>query len=287
MMMASHPGAVGDALLAAHEPDLDPEDWEAFRAQAHRMLDESLDFIRDVRRRPVWRPMPPEVRGAFDAPLPRSGQDLAEIDAEFRSLVEPFGPGNLHPAFMGWVHGAGTVQGILAEMLAGGLNANLGGRDHAPIEVERQILRWMRTLFGYPDQAGGLFVTGTSQANFLALLVARAKALGVESRRTGLAGRERLTAYPALQTFAEAGFPEVDANVWVGLFAPVALSPLAQQQMYYDVRDTLREPDFHRRQLIERGYEPGMLGLTGFGRFIDEERRNRAEAVRISGARAD
>lgn len=195
MMMASHPGAVGDALLAAHEPDLDPEDWEAFRAQAHRMLDESLDFIRDVRRRPVWRPMPPEVRGAFDAPLPRSGQDLAEIDAEFRSLVEPFGPGNLHPAFMGWVHGAGTVQGMLAEMLAGGLNANLGGRDHAPIEVERQILRWMRTLFGYPDQAGGLFVTGTSQANFLALLVARAKALGVESRRTGLAGRERLTAY--------------------------------------------------------------------------------------------
>jgi glutamate/tyrosine decarboxylase-like PLP-dependent enzyme/pimeloyl-ACP methyl ester carboxylesterase len=199
MMMADQPGAVRDALLDALEPDLDPEDWESFRAQAHRMLDESLDFIRDARRRPVWRPMPPEVRGAFDAPPPRAGQDLAEIDAEFRSQVEPFGPGNLHPAFMGWVHGAGTAQGMLAEMLAGGLNANLGGRDHAPIEVERQILRWMRALFGYPEGAGGLFVTGTSQANFLAVLTARTRALGADSRRDGLGGApgrgEGLTAY--------------------------------------------------------------------------------------------
>jgi len=38
---------------------------------------------------------------------------------------------------MAWVHGAGTPVGIVAEMLAAGLNANLGGRNHAPIEIER------------------------------------------------------------------------------------------------------------------------------------------------------
>jgi hypothetical protein len=38
---------------------------------------------------------------------------------------------------MTWVHGAGTPVGIVAEMLAAGLNANLGGRNHAPIEIER------------------------------------------------------------------------------------------------------------------------------------------------------
>ena len=36
-------------------------------------------------------------------------------------------------------------SGMLAEMLAASLNANLGGRDHIPIEVERQIVRWMQT----------------------------------------------------------------------------------------------------------------------------------------------
>jgi hypothetical protein len=43
---------------------------------------------------------------------------------------------------MGWVHGGGSVAGMLAEMLAGGLNANLGGRDHIPMEVERQVTEW-------------------------------------------------------------------------------------------------------------------------------------------------
>ena len=62
--------------------------------------------------------------------------------------------------------------GMLADMLAAGLNANLGGRDHMPIEVERQVTRWVRELFGFPDTATGLFVTGTSMANLIGLLVA-------------------------------------------------------------------------------------------------------------------
>ena len=95
---------------------------------------------------------------------------------------------------MGWVHGGGTPVGMLAEMLAAGLNANLGGRDQIPVEVERQVVRWMRDLFGFPEDAGGLFVTGTSMANFIALLVARTAALGIGVRRSGL-GTARLTAY--------------------------------------------------------------------------------------------
>ena len=55
-------------------------------------------------------------------------------------FILPYAAGNVHPGFMGWVHGGGTVEGMLAEMLAAGLNANLGGRDHMPIEVERQVL---------------------------------------------------------------------------------------------------------------------------------------------------
>jgi aromatic-L-amino-acid/L-tryptophan decarboxylase len=81
-------------------------------------------------------------------------------------------------------------------MLAAGLNANLGGRDHAPIEVERQLLRWTREIFGFPESATGLFVTGTSIANLIAVVVARDVALGFEVRRRGVtAETTRLTAY--------------------------------------------------------------------------------------------
>ena len=97
---------------------------------------------------------------------------------------------------MGWVHGGGTPVGMLAEMLAAGLNANLGGRDHVPIEVERQIVRWMRRIFGFPEGASGLFVTGTSMANLIGVLIARDAELGFEVRCAGVAGSsKRLAAY--------------------------------------------------------------------------------------------
>jgi aromatic-L-amino-acid/L-tryptophan decarboxylase len=110
--------------------------------------------------------------------------------------ILPFAAGNVHPGFMGWVHGGGTPVGIVAEMLAAGLNANLGGRDQIPIEVERQVARWMQSIFGFPETAAGLFVTGTSMANFIAVVVARDAKLGGDVRREGVAARPmRLTAY--------------------------------------------------------------------------------------------
>jgi glutamate/tyrosine decarboxylase-like PLP-dependent enzyme len=85
---------------------------------------------------------------------------------------------------------------MLAEMLAAGLNANLGGRDHMPIEVERQIVEWTRQMFGLPATASGIFVTGTSMANLMAVLVARTSALGKEARRKGVGeAGALLTAY--------------------------------------------------------------------------------------------
>ncbi|UWU82451.1 aspartate aminotransferase family protein [Bradyrhizobium yuanmingense] len=175
---------------------LDPQDWSEFRALAHRMLDETIDGIANVRARPVWRPIPDDVRAAFRADVPREASDLAEVYREFSEHVAPYATGNVHPGFMGWVHGGGTAVGMLAEMLAAGLNANLGGRDHMPIEVERQIVDWMRRLFLFPESASGIFVTGTSMANLMAVLVARTTALGTLARQHGIGNDGALlTAY--------------------------------------------------------------------------------------------
>ena len=175
---------------------LDPQDWAKLRAQAHRMLDDMLDFTQTLRQRPVWRPIPQDVRDHFLGAFPRAPQSLESVHREFLDFILPHGGGNVHPGFMGWVQGGGTVEGMLAEMLAAGLNANLGGRDQAPLEVERQIVQWVRQMFGFPDSASGLFVTGTSIANLMAVLVARAARLGNDVRKTGLGERAgRLRAY--------------------------------------------------------------------------------------------
>jgi aromatic-L-amino-acid/L-tryptophan decarboxylase len=194
---------------------LDPSDWESFRAQSHRMLDDMLDYIRDIRQHPVWQPMPARLRvrssaaesdgassvasssapfGASSiarpgaAPLPRLPSDLAAVHDEFMRDVVPFTACNIHPGFMGWLQGGGTPVGMLAEMIAAGLNANLGGRDHAPIEIERQVVQWVREIFGFPESSTGIFVTGTSMANLIAVVIARDVALGFDVRRCGVAG---------------------------------------------------------------------------------------------------
>ncbi len=185
----------GPAVSGSSET-LDPENWDDIRAQGHRMLDDMIDYIAAIRERPVWRPIPDEVRARFRAGLPRQPCDLEEVYREFADLLAPYATGNVHPGFMGWVHGGGTAVGMLAEMLAAGLNANLGGRDHVPIEVERQIVEWTRVMFGLPVGASGIFVTGTSMANLMAVLVARTAALGQTVRQYGVGGDGALlTAY--------------------------------------------------------------------------------------------
>src|SRR5260370_28839003 len=157
---------------------LDRQNWDDIRAQGHRMLDDMLDYAANIRDRRVWRPIPDAVRARFHESLPRQPSDLGEVYREFTDFIVPYATGNVHPGFMGWVHGGGTAVGMLAEMLAAGLNANLVARDHIPIEVERQIVEWARQMFGFPNEASGIFVTGTSMANLMAVLGARTAVLG-------------------------------------------------------------------------------------------------------------
>lgn len=178
---------------------LDPLDWRALRDQGHRMLDDMFDYLEHIRERPVWQPISTEMRGAFREPLPKSPTELAAVHETFMQCVLPYAVGNAHPGFMGWVHGGGTPVGMLAEMLAAGLNANLGGRDQMPIEVEKQVVHWVRELFGFPETASGLFVTGTSMANLLSVLVARTAVMGATVREHGVSvAGGHLTAYTSV-----------------------------------------------------------------------------------------
>src|SRR5215472_2292889 len=119
----------GSPVHSEPSATLDPHKWDDVRAQAHRMVDDMIDYIATIRERPVWQPIPDVVRAQFRENLPRHPTGLAEVYRTFTDFILPYATGNVHPAFMGWVHGGGSAVGMLADMLAGALNANLGGRD--------------------------------------------------------------------------------------------------------------------------------------------------------------
>jgi len=182
------------------QPTLDPTDWDAFRALAHRMLDQAIDHVREVGDKPVWTPMPEPVKQRLNEQLPVEAQGAEKASEELVELILPFGTGNTHPRFFGWVHGSGTPGGIIAEMFSAALNANLGGRDHGAIYVERQIIDWCRQLFGFPETSSGLIVSGTSIATLIALTTARDAKAGYEVRKVGVQSfDQRLVGYASEQ----------------------------------------------------------------------------------------
>jgi aromatic-L-amino-acid decarboxylase len=180
--------------VSPDDRSLDPSDWESFRHTLHGAVDEVVDMLATLRSRPAWQPVPARVKEALDEPLPHRGEALDEVVARFRELVFPYATGNLHPRFFGWVHGAGTPAGVLAELLAAGMNPNVGGREHAAVYVERAVVGWFRELFGFPDGASGVLTSGTSMGNLLAIVAARDAALGSDARALGTRSRS-LVAY--------------------------------------------------------------------------------------------
>jgi aromatic-L-amino-acid/L-tryptophan decarboxylase len=193
-------------VAPTEDSSLDPSNWSEFREQAHRMLDDLLDDTENIRKQPVWQVIPDEVRARFRQELPEQPTALAKVHEEFMNAILPYTARNAHPGFMGWVQGGGTPVGMLTEMLAAGLNANTGGRDQIPLDVERQVTDWMRNLFHFPAGASGLFVTGTSIANFIAVVVARDMRLGGEVRRRGIQHHPlKLTAYASIAVHGSMG----------------------------------------------------------------------------------
>jgi aromatic-L-amino-acid/L-tryptophan decarboxylase len=191
------------------ELTLDPADWTAFRSLAHRMVDDMLDHLSTLHDQPAWREMPPAVRDSFNSPVPRAGVGDAAAYATFVDRVMPYTVGNLHPRFWGWVQGQGTPLGMMADMLAAGINPHLAGFDQAPALVEHEVIRWLAELLGMPRNASGLLVTGGTMANTLGLAVARhagAKVIGLDVREDGLQSdpgspsRGRLVFYGSSET---------------------------------------------------------------------------------------
>ena len=148
---------------------------DEMRRAGYAVIDRIVDHVATLKDQSPWGAGEIPAPNPFDAPPPQKGVAFDEVMAR---LDRAFFPHNLrvdHPLFYGFIPSPSNFIGVLADALASGFNI-FGGTwigGSASAEMERAAFNWVREAFGFPGAAFGLFTSGGSAANVIALAVAR------------------------------------------------------------------------------------------------------------------
>ena len=203
--------ATQERVAAASEKRDAPAEIDSsqFRAAGHALVDRIADLLASISDRPVApHTTPSAIRARLgDGRLPEQGSDPAALLDEATSILIDNSTFNGHPRFLGYITASAAPIGILSDLLAAGINSNVGAWSLAPAatEIERLAIRWIADFIGFPTSCAGLFVSGGNMANMVCFLAARmeyARRAGWEFRAKGMTveGADKLTVYTSAET---------------------------------------------------------------------------------------
>lgn len=88
------------------------------------------------------------------------------------------------PGYLAYIPGGGVFPSALADFIADTTNRYTGVWQASPalVQLEANVLEWLREWMQFPEGATGLLTTGGSMATFNAILCARERYLGTEIR---------------------------------------------------------------------------------------------------------
>jgi aromatic-L-amino-acid/L-tryptophan decarboxylase len=175
---------------ADRHPDAEfPWSAEEHRRVGGEVTDWIATFLTTLRDAPVFQPVPTDAAAAMvDEPVPGAGEPIDAILERFEREIGAYPFGNGHPRFSAWVNSPPAPIGIYAQALASAMNPSVAGGNHAAVWVERQVIEWFKSIFGFPHESMGLLVSGSSAAAITGLAVARhaaATRIGWDMRRNG------------------------------------------------------------------------------------------------------
>jgi aromatic-L-amino-acid/L-tryptophan decarboxylase len=149
---------------------------DEMRRLGYRVIDEVVDHLVQLHDKPATHTATrAELASGWREPLPEHSTDLEEMLATLQRDVWPNMGHTQHPRFFAFIPSPNNFVSVLAEALVAGFNSFAGNWLEAsgPTQLELTTLDWLRQMCGLPETTGGHFVTGGSQANLTALVVAR------------------------------------------------------------------------------------------------------------------
>ena len=124
----------------------------------------------------------------FATPFPEAGIGVESLFRDIQEKVLPNCTTVAHRRFLAYVLGPPNGIAPFAEAVAAALNQNCNFWQLSPAAsvIERKVVSWLGSLFGYPETAGGILTSGGSMANLMALSVAMHEKAPIDLRKAGL-----------------------------------------------------------------------------------------------------
>jgi tripartite-type tricarboxylate transporter receptor subunit TctC len=104
-------------------------------------------------------------------------------------------------------------------------------------------------------------------------------------RGLAVASGKRLVALPELPTMAQAGFPDIDVEFWIGIFAPASTPKDIVAALNREVDKAVALADV-RQRLDALGFEAAAIGLADSAAKLRSESAKWAKVVQAAGIKA-
>jgi len=167
----------------------DPTSLELSTDQMRSMFDATiarvLDHLAHVGEQPSTGDVTDVLCRSLREPAPEGPTPLEPmLDAFFEEWM-PRSLTTNGPGYLAYVPGGGIFPAAIADLLSNTTNRFTGARFAAPalVQLEANVLDWLREWMSFPVTTRGVFTTGGSMATFNAVVCARERLLGADIRR--------------------------------------------------------------------------------------------------------
>ncbi len=159
--------------MDAADLQMSPEEMRACAQRVVELLVERAETLGDG---PPWDgEFQQGLAEQFHKAPPEDGREATDVIEQVAREILPLAARLDHPRFFGFVPVSPTWPSVLADFMAAAWTVNQCTwlTSSGPTQIELTVIDWIRRWLGCPDGAGGLFVSGASEAAVHALVAAR------------------------------------------------------------------------------------------------------------------
>ncbi len=122
-----------------------------------------------------WAYHPPTLPPGGKTAPPSDPEDLAKLLGDFDQIALQSGIAPTSGKFFGYIPGGGLPIAAIGDCIASLTNRYSGSSGAGPgaVEIENQVVEWLRDLLNWPGQSWGTLQSGGSMATLTALIAAR------------------------------------------------------------------------------------------------------------------